>query len=70
MAKLLTIGEVAQRLNISLPRAYELVRKGVIPAVALLRQKRVDAISLEEFIARGGKPLGDPGSEDSSATHC
>lgn len=57
MAKLLRIGEVADRLSISLPRAYELVRRGMIPSVALGRQKRVDSMSLEEFIARGGQPL-------------
>ena len=58
MAKLLRIGEVAERLNISLPRAYELVRKGMIPSVALGRQRRVDPEALETFIGAGGKLLG------------
>ena len=67
MAKLLRIGEVAERLSISLPRAYELIRKGVIPSVALGRQRRVDSGSLEEFIARGGEPLRDSGAEHAPA---
>jgi excisionase family DNA binding protein len=49
MQSLLTIPEVAARLSINRARAYELVRRGVLPAVHLGRQVRVDARALEEF---------------------
>lgn len=68
MARLLRIAEVAERLNVSLPRAYELVRKGVIPSVSIGRQKRVDSVVLEEFIARGGEPLNPEGPEQAAAS--
>ena len=57
MQPLLTIPEVASRLSISRARAYELVRRGLLPAVHLGRQVRVDAGSLEAFLRTGGKQL-------------
>lgn len=57
MQKLLRVDEVAERLNITVPRAYELIRAGVIPCVALGRQRRVDPTALETFISKGGELL-------------
>ena len=65
MEPLLTIPEVASRLSISRARAYELVRRGSLPAVHLGRQVRVDARSLEAFLRTGGKPLATASQEKS-----
>jgi excisionase family DNA binding protein len=53
MDKLLRVTEVAERLNISLPRAYELIRQGLLPAVALGRQRSV-AGRAGAFYQQGG----------------
>ena len=55
--RLLTIPEVARRLHVRDERAYQLVRDGVVPAVRIGRQVRVDEDSLLEWIAQGGRAL-------------
>ena len=65
MQSLLTIPEVAARLSINRARAYELVRRGVLPAVHLGRQVRVDVRALEEFLRTGGKTLAAMSQENS-----
>ena len=52
--RLLTIGEVASVLNVPRARAYELVRRGALPCVRLLRQVRVAEDALRTFVATGG----------------
>lgn len=53
--KLLTIPQVAEQLQITRFRAYELARAGMIPIVRLGRQIRVDPVKLEAWIAGGGQ---------------
>lgn len=55
--RLLTIQEVAQRLGVRVPRAYELVRLGMLPAVRIGRNVRVAEDRLEEWIRAGGQGL-------------
>ena len=55
--RLLIIPEVAEMLRISEPRAYELVRQGLIPHMRLGRQIRVEEGELREFIKSGGQAL-------------
>ena len=57
MDKLLTIEEVAALLGVRRERGYELARLGVIPAVRLGRQVRVDRAALEQWIRCGGRAL-------------
>lgn len=57
--RLWTAQETAERLNVRLHRAYELIREGQIPAVRIGRQVRVDPAALEDFIRSGG--TGDEG---------
>ena len=57
--RLLTIPDVAEVLRVRPPRAYELVREGVLPAVRIGRQIRVSEDILRAWIARGGQPLTD-----------
>ena len=57
VAKLETVEWLSQRLDISLPRAYELVRRGLVPAVRVGRQIRVDPAKVEAWIEAGGQPL-------------
>jgi len=53
---LLRMTDVAERLSVSLGRAYELARLGRIPVVRLTgRQLRVDRVQLEEWIKQGGR---------------
>lgn len=54
MVRLMTVREVAQRLQVGVPRAYQLIRDGVIPSVRIGSQVRVDPLLLDEWIARGG----------------
>ncbi len=53
---LLTVRQVSERLQVPLPRAYFLVRTGLLPGVVRLgRQVRVDPETLERFIEQGGR---------------
>ena len=64
--RLMTISELASRLNVSRPRAYQLVRRGALPCVRLIRQVRVSEDALREFIESGGTASGaepNPGRE-------
>ena len=54
---LLHMDEVAQRLGVSLQRAYELGRQGLLPIVRMGRQMRVEEHRLSEWIAAGGASL-------------
>ena len=54
---LLTIPQVARTLQVRTERAYQLARTGVLPVVRVGRQVRVDAVSLQEWIAQGGRAL-------------
>lgn len=55
--KLLTMGEVANILNVTPQRAYELARAGLLPTVKLGRQVRVDEARLSDWIQKGGAGL-------------
>lgn len=62
-ATLMDARQVAQRLGLRLPRTYELIRTGTIPAVRIGRQVRVDPVALEEWIAAGGTAsIAEPGA--------
>ncbi|MDQ3556750.1 MAG: helix-turn-helix domain-containing protein [Gemmatimonadota bacterium] len=55
--KLLRVSAVAELLDISDQRAYELVRTGMLPAIRVGRQIRVAPAALEEWIGSGGSVL-------------
>jgi excisionase family DNA binding protein len=52
--RLMTLSEVAEVLNISMPQAYALVRSGELPAIQIggKKQWRVEPAKLEDFIAQ------------------
>ena len=52
--KLLRIDDVAELLDVSRARAYDLVREGLLPVVRLGRQVRVDPNKLEAWLDAGG----------------
>lgn len=54
---LLRISDVAEILDVTTARAYELARDGTLPVVRLGRQYRVDPDRLQEWLDNGGKPL-------------
>ena len=53
-ARFLTLADVAETLNLSASQTYALVRSGDLPAIKIggRGQWRVEAVALEEFIAR------------------
>jgi excisionase family DNA binding protein len=54
---LLTAAEAATRLNVRLPRLYELARTGAIPVVRLGRQVRFSPEALAAWVSAGGHAL-------------
>ena len=60
--RMLLAPEVAEILNVSVPRVYELIRAGVLPSVRLGRQVRVDRRKLPAFLDGGGRCLRDSGA--------
>jgi len=61
--KLLPIPAVAEILDVSPWRAYELARLGILPVVRLGRQIRVDPDALDRFIRSGGSARPDDRDE-------
>ena len=55
--RMLRMPVVAQRLDVTPARAYELARAGLLPVVRLGREIRVNPDALEAWIAAGGQPL-------------
>lgn len=58
-ASLLKVEDVASILNVKSFRVYELIRLGLLPAVRLGRQVRVDTDQLDSWIAAGGQEYHD-----------
>jgi putative molybdopterin biosynthesis protein len=56
----LQIAQVSALLEISDTTARRLVKKGVLPAIRVGRQIRIDQRRLQEWLDRGG---GDPGKQ-------
>lgn len=57
ITRLLSASEVAEILGVRQARVYALLRSGIIPAVHLGRQVRVDEQVLDEWIEAGGQAL-------------
>ena len=57
LLELLTVPEVATQLRVSVPRAYQLAREGVLPVVRLGRQVRIEEETLRKWVAQGGQGL-------------
>jgi hypothetical protein len=55
--KLLTLSEGAEICAVTYARMAEMARTGLVPAVKLGRQVRLDPEKLALFIDQGGKPL-------------
>jgi excisionase family DNA binding protein len=55
--QMLTMHEVADRLGVSLQRAYEMGRTGLLPIVRMGRQIRVEEGRLTSWIESGGRAL-------------
>ncbi len=66
---MLRIQDVAERLSVSVPRTYELVRLGLIPATRVGRQIRVDPQALERWIEQGGRRLPGGWRREPSLAH-
>ena len=70
--RLLTAGQAAARLDVTLARLYELARTGTLPAVRLGRQIRFSPAALTEWIESGSASRsfisrGSPGHSRRSA---
>lgn len=55
--RLLPMKDVAEALGVSVQRAYELARTGLIPVVHIGRQIRVEEGRLRAWIRDGGRAL-------------
>lgn len=55
--RLLTAKQVADILQVALPRVYELAREGNLPCVRMGRQIRFHESKLMEWIEQGGSVL-------------
>jgi excisionase family DNA binding protein len=55
--QLLRVEKVAELLDTSTARVYELIRLHLLPAVRLGRQVRVAQEALDEWVRNGGQPL-------------
>ena len=55
--RLLKAKSVAVVLDVTEARAYELMRRKIVPTVHLGRQVRVSEDALHQFVANGGKAL-------------
>jgi excisionase family DNA binding protein len=55
--RLLTAGQAAERLDVTLARLYELARTGTLPAVRIGRQIRFSPETLAQWIDDGGQAL-------------
>lgn len=55
--RLLTIPEVAALLRVTIDRAYQLAREGLLPTVRLGRQIRVSEDALLHWLNNGGSAL-------------
>jgi len=62
--KLLKVSVVAAVIDTTVPRAYELIRLGILPAVRMGRQLRVDENALQEWIKNGGASQGRGQADD------
>jgi excisionase family DNA binding protein len=55
--KLLTVPEVADYLQVTNARVYELLRQGALPVVRLGRQVRINPSVLQKLVEAGGITL-------------
>jgi excisionase family DNA binding protein len=60
--KLMKVSEVAEVINASIPRTYELLRLKIIPSIRMGRQVRVSSEALFEWIRQGGR--AEAGDDD------
>lgn len=61
--RLLQVREVADRLSLRLPQTYAIIQAGLLPAVRIGRQIRVDPRALEAFVKSGGRGLPPSGEQ-------
>lgn len=56
-----TAADVAGMLRLAEARVYELVRRGMVPAIRVGRQVRIPKRAFDEWLASGGSPLAKAG---------
>ena len=65
---LLTGTEVARQLRISRSKAYDMMRRGVIPTVRMGRNVRVRQQDIDEYIRRNMVNRFEPGRHEIQST--
>ena len=53
--KFLTVNEIAEIIGLSTARVYETIRRGLLPAVRIGRQVRVEEQAFREWVNNGGQ---------------
>ncbi len=56
-ARLLKAGTVAEVLDVTEARVYDLCRQNILPHVRIGRQLRISPTQLDEFIQNGGQAM-------------
>jgi len=53
--KFLTVNEIAETIGLSTGRVYETIRLGLLPAVRIGRQVRVEEQAFRDWVSNGGQ---------------
>lgn len=57
--KFLTVNEIAETIGLSTGRVYETIRLGLLPAVRIGRQVRVEEQAFQDWVSNGGQSYPD-----------
>jgi len=61
-----TVQEVSELIQVSTARVYEAVRLGLLPAIHIGRQVRIEERAFKEWIRTGGQRHPSPGQSQAS----
>ena len=57
--KFITVNKIAEQTELSTGRVYEMIRLGLLPAVRMGRQIRVEEQAFKDWINRGGQTYAE-----------
>ena len=58
--KFITVNKIAEQTELSTHRVYEIIRLGLLPAVRIGRQIRVEEQAFKAWVRRGGQAYDKP----------
>ncbi len=57
--KFLTVNQIAEQVQLSTARVYEAIRLGLLPAVRIGRQVRIEEQAFRDWVNQGGQSYDD-----------